>query len=130
VTSYLVLDAACRRTDLAEAYALRHAYRLRDPKVDIVLASLLGDNWVAWRRVKKQVDGYRVRLMEFAEPQVRAHTLKAFGRAYLSVPLGVLEAQTGTSWAELRGRFGVGWELGEGEGDERRVVIRKVQARS
>ncbi|KAK4241966.1 hypothetical protein C8A03DRAFT_40673 [Achaetomium macrosporum] len=130
VTSYLVIDAACRRADLAEAYALRHTYRLRDPKVDLILASLVADNWVAWRRVKKQVDGYRVRLMEFAEAQVRTHALKAFGRAYLSLPLGVLEAQMGVSWAELRERFGVGWELGDGEGGERRVVIRKVQGRS
>jgi len=124
VVGYLILDAACRRGDLAEAYALRNRYRLGDAKVDAVLRALAGDNWVVWRRVKKQVDGYRAKLMEFAEGRVRGHTLKAFGRAYLSVPVDVLEAQTGAGWAELRSGYGVGWEL-----DGTRVVIRKVQGR-
>ncbi|KAL2021318.1 hypothetical protein VTK56DRAFT_7289 [Thermocarpiscus australiensis] len=132
--AYLVLDAACRRGDLAEAYALRHAYRAAlggggggDAKLlDGALRALAQDNWVAWRRVKSGVDGHRARLMEFAEARVRAHTLKAFGRAYLSVPVAVLEAQTGSSWDELRERDGVGWELSE----DGRVVIRKVQSRS
>lgn len=124
VVTYLVLDAACRRGDLAEAYALRNRYRLGDAKVDAVLRALAGDNWVAWRRVKKQVDGYRAKLMESAEGRVRGHTLRAFGRAYLSVPVDVLEGQTGVGWAELKTQYSVGWEL-----DGTRVVIRKVQGR-
>ncbi|KAH6856854.1 hypothetical protein B0I37DRAFT_396332 [Chaetomium sp. MPI-CAGE-AT-0009] len=124
VVAYLVLDAACRRGDLAGAYALRNRYRLCDAKVDAVLRALVADNWVVWRRVKAQVDGYRAKLMEFAEAGVTGHTLKAFGRAYLAVPVGVLEQQAGRDWDELKGSFGVGWEL-EGE----RVVIRKVQGR-
>ncbi|KAK4158083.1 hypothetical protein C8A00DRAFT_28981 [Chaetomidium leptoderma] len=147
VTSYLILDAACRRGNLTEAYALRNRYyRHRHQHqhqhqhrqgssgssgngddatkaaVDAVLRALAGDNWVVWRRVKKQVDGYRARLMEAAEGRVTAHTLKAFGRAYLSVGVGVLEEQTGRGWAELKAGFGVGWELEGG-----RVVIRRVR---
>lgn len=124
VVGYLVLDAACRRGNLAEAYALRSRHGLADAKVDLVLKALVGDNWVVWRRVKKQMDGYRVRLMDFAEGRIRGHTLKAFGRAYHSVPVGVLEDQTGCEWGELTGRFGVGWELDAGK-----VVIRRVQGR-
>ncbi|KAK3323901.1 hypothetical protein B0T19DRAFT_486179 [Cercophora scortea] len=100
-TSYLVLDAACRRGDLAEAYALRNAYRLRDAKVDGVLRALVRDDWVLWRRVKRNVDGHRARIMEFAEAGIRAHVLKAFGRAYLSVERSVLERQAGREWGEL-----------------------------
>ncbi|KAK4100906.1 hypothetical protein N658DRAFT_385198, partial [Parathielavia hyrcaniae] len=111
ITTYLILDTACRRDDLAEAYALhtqhQHHRRLR---TKAILDALTSDNWVAWRRLKRQVDLYRVRLMELAEDRVRGHTLRAFGRAYLSLPLGVLEEQTGCGWAELRGRYGVGWE--------------------
>ena len=124
VVGYLVLDAACRRGDLAGAYALRNRYRLGDGKVDAVLRALVADNWVVWRRVKGQVDGYRAKLMEFAEGRVTGHTLKAFGRAYLAVPVGVLEEQAGHGWGELKGSFGVGWEL-----DGEKVVIRKVQGR-
>ncbi|KAK3900269.1 hypothetical protein C8A05DRAFT_36106 [Staphylotrichum tortipilum] len=123
--SYLILDAACRRGDLATAYALRSTHKLRDNKIDAVLAALAADNWVAWRRVRGSVDGYRARLLDCAERRVRGHTLKAFGRAYLSLPLGVLEGQTGCTWGELREGFGVGWELEEGG----RVVIRRVQGR-
>ena len=124
VVGYLVLDAACRRGDLAEAYALRNRHRLADGRVDAVLRALAADNWVAWRRVRMQVDGYRARLMELAEARVRGHTLRAFGRAYLTLPLDVLEVQAGVGWAELRAKFGVGWEL-----DGKTVVIRKVKAK-
>lgn len=123
--SYLVLDAACRRGDLAEAYKLRNGYRLRDGKVDAALAALARDDWVAFFRVKKGVDGHRARLLEFAEDGVRRHLLKAFGRAYLSVPVRFLEASSGLEWEELRRRYAVGWELSDG-----RVVIRKIQGRS
>jgi len=123
--SYLVLDAACRRDDLGEAYGLRNAYRLRDAKVDAVLGALARGDWVAFFRVKKGVDGHRARLLDFAEDGVRRHLLKAFGRAYLSVPLRFLEASSGLEWGELRRRYAVGWEL-----DGERVVIRKIQGRS
>ncbi|OIW28566.1 hypothetical protein CONLIGDRAFT_383587 [Coniochaeta ligniaria NRRL 30616] len=123
--SYLVLDAACRRGDLAEAYRLRNSYRLRDGKIDAVLAALVRDDWVAFFRVKKGVDGHRARLLEFAEDAVRRHLLKAFGRAYLSAPVKFLEASSGLEWEELRTRYKVGWELDDG-----RVVIRKIQGRS
>ncbi|KAB5539514.1 hypothetical protein GE09DRAFT_1290604 [Coniochaeta sp. 2T2.1] len=123
-TSYLVLDAACRRGDLAEAYRLRNAYRLKDGKVDAVLAALVRDDWVAFFKVKGAVDGHRARLLEFAEDGVRRHLLKAFSRAYLAVPLGWLEGSMGMGWEEMRGRYKVGWELEGGK-----VVIRKVQGR-
>ena len=124
--AYIVLDAACRRGDLAEAYALRNRYRLRDAKVDGALRALARDDWVLWRRVGRAVDGHRARLMAFAEPHLRAHLLKAFGRSYLSVPLDFLEAQASATWGELREQHGVGWELA-GNG---KVVIRKIQGRS
>ncbi|KAK1831912.1 hypothetical protein QBC39DRAFT_306210 [Podospora conica] len=125
VVSYLVLDAACRRGDLAEAYALRNRYGLRDNKVDGVLRALVQDDWVLWRRMRRSVDGHRVKLMEFAEAGVRAHALKAFGRSYLSVGVEFLETQALASWGELTREYGVGWELSNG-----RVVIRKIQGRS
>ncbi|GAB1318699.1 hypothetical protein MFIFM68171_08909 [Madurella fahalii] len=129
--SYLILDAACRRSDLPEAYALRHRFRLADAKVDAALKALAHDNWVAWRRVKRSVDGHRARIMEFAEGGVRGHTLRAFGRAYLSVDLGFLEGAVGAGWEELRAGFGVGWELegGDAAKEGRVVVIRRVKAR-
>ncbi|KAK0736106.1 hypothetical protein B0T21DRAFT_383744 [Apiosordaria backusii] len=122
--SYLVLDTACRRQDLAGAFKLRREYKLNDKKVDGVLKALVGDNYVLWRRVKRGVDGYRVKIMEFAEGEVKRRTLMAMGRAYLSLPREFLEGQMEESWDGLRTKYGVGWELG-GEAGEK-VVIRRV----
>lgn len=124
VVAYLVLDTACRRRELAEAFALRLRYGLRDAKVNAVLAALVHDDYVAFRRVKRGVDGHRAKVMEWAEADVRMHTLKCFGRTYMSVGLEFLEATTGSTWDDLRRDDGVGWEL-----DDSRVVIRKVKAR-
>jgi hypothetical protein len=125
VVGYLVLDTVCRRGDLSEAYILRHGYKLRDTKVDAVLAAVARDNWVAFRRIKRSVDGHKSKLMELAEDELRLHTLKCFGRTYLHVDVEYLEKSTGKTWAELKGQHAVGWEL-----DGRKVIIRKMQART
>ncbi|SPO03980.1 uncharacterized protein DNG_06663 [Cephalotrichum gorgonifer] len=124
VVAYLVLDAACRRGDLADAFALRRSHGLKDGKVDAVLRALAHDNYVAFRRVKGAVDGHRASLMEMAEGEMRVHTLKCFGRTYLSVEREFLETWTATGWEVLRTRDGVGWQL---DGDK--VVIRRVKGR-
>ncbi|KAI0459719.1 hypothetical protein F5B21DRAFT_511350 [Xylaria acuta] len=124
VTSYLVLDTACRRNNLGEAFALRHQYRLKDSKVDAVLDALTHDNYVEFKRLKQRVDGHRAKLLEYAEEPMRGHLLKCFGRTYLSVDLAFLETCADSSWARLTAEDGVGWEL-----DGSKVVIRKVKAR-
>lgn len=125
VVGYLVLDMACRQGDLSDAYILKRRYELRDPKVDAVLQALARDNWVAFRRVKGSVDGHRAKLMEFAEDDLRTHTLKAFGRTYLHTDLEYLERSTGRVWTELQDKNRVGWER-----DGQKVIIRKIQAKS
>lgn len=124
VTSYLVLDTACRRNNLGEAYALRHRYRLKDSKVDAVLDALAHDNYVEFKRLKQRVDGHRAKLLEYADDVMRKHLLKCFGRTYLSVDLSFLETSANSSWPRLTAEDGVGWEL-----DGSKVVIRKVRAR-
>lgn len=124
VVAYLILDTACRRRDLAEAYALRHRYKLADGKVDAVLGALVHDDFAAFHRVKRSVDGHKARLMGFAEDEMRTRTLKCFGRTYLSVDKQYLEQCTGSTWDVLKDSAGVGWEL---DGDK--VVIRKVKGR-
>ncbi|CAI4211873.1 unnamed protein product [Parascedosporium putredinis] len=124
VVGYLVLDAACRRGDLAEAYGLRRRYGLRDGKVLAVLKALTHDNYIAFGKIKDAVDGHKVSLMELAEPELRVHTLKCFGRGYLSVDKTFLERSTSSGWESLTSKDGVGWQL---DGDK--VIIRKIKAR-
>ncbi|KAI1086580.1 hypothetical protein F5B19DRAFT_130048 [Rostrohypoxylon terebratum] len=124
VVGYLVLDTACRRNNLAEAFAARHKYQLRDAKVDAVLDALAHDNYMEFNRLKRRVDGHKAKLLEYAEEGMRKHLLKCFGRAYLSVDLNFLEVCAGSKWANLTTDDGVGWELDGGK-----VVIRKVKGR-
>lgn len=125
VTGYLVLDAACRRADLAEAFALRNRLKLRDAKVDAILQALARDDFIAFGRVKRTVDGHQAKFLEFSEDSLRRHTLKCFGRAYLSVDVPYLEKATGATFLELVERDGVGWHS-----DGSKVVIRSIKGRS
>ncbi|KAI3332273.1 hypothetical protein HD806DRAFT_519048 [Xylariaceae sp. AK1471] len=122
VISYLVLDTACRRNNLGEAFELRHRYRLKDSKVDAVLDALTHDNYIKFKRLKQRVDGHRARLLEYAEEAMRRHLLKCFGRTYLSVDLSFLENCADSSWVRLTAEDGVGWEL-----DGTKVIIRKAK---
>ncbi|KAI8957242.1 hypothetical protein F5Y11DRAFT_340323 [Daldinia sp. FL1419] len=124
VVGYLVLDTACRRNNLAEAFAVRHKYQLRDAKIDMVLDALAHDNYVEFNRLKRRVDGHKVKLLEYANEEMRKHLLKCFGRAYLNVDLEFLESCADSKWGNLTAEDGVGWELDGGK-----VIIRKVKAR-
>lgn len=124
VVGYLILDTACRRSDLAEAYALRHRYKLRDPKVDGVLEALTHDNYILLKRLRMSADGHKAKLLDYAEEAMRRHALKCFGRGYLSVDLAFLEKCADANWMDLISNEKVGWEL---EGSM--VIIRKVKGR-
>lgn len=121
---YLVLDLACRQGDLAQAQVMRTKYSVRDSKVAATLKSLVHDNYHMFWKIKRSVDGYKAKLMEFAEDGVRKHALKCLGRAYLSVDIEFLENVTNSSWAKLVADDGVGWELQGGN-----VVIRRPKGR-
>lgn len=121
---YLVLDLACRQNGLAQAYSVRHSYRLHDPKVDAVLRALAHDNYFLFWRVKQSVDGHKAKIMEFAEDEIKRQTLKCLGRSYLNIDLPGLEHYTNTSWPSLTNDYGVGWQL---EGTK--VIIRKPKGK-
>ncbi|KAF3767190.1 hypothetical protein M406DRAFT_338010 [Cryphonectria parasitica EP155] len=125
VTGYLVLDAACRRGDLAEAMAIRSRCRLHDPKIDSILRALARDDYIAFGRLRKSIDGHKAKFLEFCEDTMRRHTLKCFGRAYLSVDLDFLELATGSAFSQLVQQEGVGWHL-----DGTKVVIRSIKGRA
>ncbi|KAK3203390.1 hypothetical protein GRF29_112g1153178 [Pseudopithomyces chartarum] len=116
----LVLDQACRQNDLPLAHETRLKYGYKDRRVETVLKALVQDNWVAFWKMKKAVDGYQRSVLEFAEQGVRVHALKCLGRGYLSATKGFVERSADRKWAELT-KDGVGWELV----DENKVIIKK-----
>ncbi|RDL42168.1 Uncharacterized protein BP5553_02147 [Venustampulla echinocandica] len=121
---YLVLDLACRQNDLAGAYAVKHKWGLKDSKVDVVLHALTHDNYFLFWQAKRNVDGHKAKLMEFAEDGMRRQTLKCLGRSYLSIDLPSLEAIANSPWPSLTKDCGVGWQL-----DGATVIIRKPKTR-
>jgi hypothetical protein len=121
---YLVLDLACRQNDLAAAYVVRQEYQLHDAKVDAILQALAHDNYFMFWRIRRSVDGYKAKLMEFAEDGMRKQALKCLGRSYFSIDLPSLEEYTNSSWSSLTKVHGVGWQL---EGTK--VIIRKPKPR-
>lgn len=122
--TFLILDAACRRRDLAEAFSLRQEFKIKNYRLDLTLQALVHNNFTLFYKVKSVVERYQIKLMEWAEDDMRMHMLKCYGRTYLSVDLKFLERTTGRTWSELKEKDGVGWELDEG-----RVTIRRVRAR-
>ncbi|RDA90690.1 hypothetical protein CP533_3925 [Ophiocordyceps camponoti-saundersi (nom. inval.)] len=123
VAGYLVLDTACRRRQLSEAFELRRRYGLRDAKVGVVLSAMVHDNLFAFCRVKRAVDGHCARIMEWAEADLRLHALKCIGKTYFQLDVDFLERVTASSWDELKRRDGVGWEL-----NRKTVTIRKPKS--
>lgn len=125
VTGYLVLDAACRRNDLAGAFTMRHRHQLHDPKVDAILRALVRDDFMSWIRLRRSVDGHKAKILEFYDDNMRRHTLKCFSRTYLSVDTDYLEKATAATFAQLVEKEGVGWHS-----DGSKVVIRSIKGRS
>lgn len=104
---------------------MRKKYAVRDWKVDRVLEALVRDDWCAFWKVRRIVDGgYRV-LMGWAEERMREHVLKVLGRAYLSADRAFVERAADREWSRLVAEDGVGWVL-EGSGV---VTIRKMKGR-
>lgn len=131
MTSYLVLDMACRQGEMASAYSLRSQSKLRQSYdsrvVDGILSAVVTQNWVSFWRVRQTVDGYFRALMQWSVPELRRNTLKALGRAYMTCDLDwVLQSAAGgeMAWDELASKEKIGWVL---EGSK--VIIRKPKAK-
>lgn len=118
--SYYILDLACRQGDLLGAHTARLLYNYKDRRVEMVLRALVDDNWVVFWKMKKCVDGYQRRIMEFAEQGMRVHALKCLGRGYMQADRRYVERVAERTWDDLV-KDGVGWELVEGG----KVLIKK-----
>lgn len=121
---YMILDQACRQADFAGARDTKVRFQYKDRSVEALLGALVSDNWVAFWRVKRSVDGYQRAIVGMAEQGVRVNALKAIGRAYLVCDRRWVEDSAGRKWEDLKAD-GVGWELEEGG----KVVVRRVKAK-
>ncbi len=130
MTTYLVLDLACRQQEMAKASSLwsnckaHQGYESRT--TDEILRVLVTGNWIGFWRVRRKVDGYLRALMQWCVPNLRRNTLKTLGRSYLNCDVEwILQSATGgeMSWEELVEAESVGWIL-----DGSRVTVRKPKS--
>ncbi|KAF2818993.1 hypothetical protein CC86DRAFT_363398 [Ophiobolus disseminans] len=119
-----ILDLVCRQGDYAGAREVKLRYAYSDRRVEMVMSSLVADDWVNYWRMRRSVDGYQRSVMQWADGGVRVHALKCLGKAYLRADRRFVERVAERGWEELVSD-GVGWELGEGD----KVVIQKPKAR-
>lgn len=130
VSTWRILDAACRIGDLAGALRLRAVLDIKDSNVDAILRAYVHGEWGAWWGAKRRVDGHARAIMEMGEERVRRAGLKVIARAYLSVEKEFVERVAGRAWGEIVKGDGVGWELVEGDGGKGgMIVVRKVKGR-
>lgn len=131
MTTYLILDLACRQDELARAYGLRsnsatrHGFHSRD--VDEVLNAVTTRNWIGFWGVRRRVDGYVRAVMQWAIDGMRRDALKALGRTYMGCDLRwVLQCATGEdmTWEELVRKENVGWIR-----DGNKIIIRKPKVK-
>jgi hypothetical protein len=122
--AYHVLDLACRQSDFNSAFMIRLAYHVKEWRVNMVLRSLISDDWVMFWRMRNRVDGYQRCLMSWAEDKMRLHVLKCLGRTYFTAKKAFVEKATEKSWEELI-KNGIGWELK----DANTVIIRKPKSK-
>jgi hypothetical protein len=131
MTTYLILDLACRQRDLAGAYALRSSSKTKfgfeSRNVDNILAAVATGNWISFWRVRRKVDGYVRAVLHWQIEHVRKNALNAIGRAYMGCDVRwILQSATGgeMTWEELVEKENVGWIK-----EEDKVVIRKPKYR-
>lgn len=118
---------------MGAAYELRARararYSFRSDLVDRVLAALMHDDWVAFWRARKGLDGYMRRVTNWAVDRVRRHALKAIGSAYLNVDLkwivvGCTGDGEGWTWETLVEKEKLGWEK---EGNK--IIIKRPKSK-
>ena len=132
MTSYLIIDLATRQDDPRAAFALRHNSRVRfryeNQTVNRILRSIMTNDWVAFWRIRRKVDGYLRAILYWQAEKLRKIALKTIGRTYMTCDVKyILASTTGSemTWEELVKAEDVGWAL---DGDK--VIIRKPKSRT
>lgn len=116
MSAYLILDLATRQADLSNAYALRYNSRVKfgfeNRNIDMLLHSIVNNDWVSFWRVRRKVDGYLRAILHWHAEKLRKTALKAIGRSYMSCDIKwILEIASGSelTWEELVKKEDVGW---------------------
>ena len=132
MTTYSILDLACRQEDLASAFALRarscERFGYANTNLDRILASLVTNNWLLFWKVRRKVDGYVRAILYWKIPTVRKTALKMIARSYMTCDLDwIMLCATGheMTWMELVKSENVGWIRENND----KITIRKPKSK-
>ena len=127
MTSFLIVDFAARQRDLGSAFALRYNSRVgfgfRNRNIDMLLQSIVTNDWVLFWSTRRKVDGYLRALLHPYVDRLHMSVLKAIGRSYMACDVQwIVSSATGNEldWSELVKKENIGWIR---DGDK--VIIRK-----
>ena len=132
MTTYLVLDLACRQNALSSAFSLRaqrkSSQNYENKTVDAILNAIITSNWIAFWKIRRKVDGHIRAILRWSIDDIRRTSLKAIGRSYLTCDLEwILHLSSGgeSNWDDLKEKENVGW-LREGD----KVIVRKIKPKA
>ena len=121
ILGFYVLDLACRQDDLAAAWGIKSRYGLADVRIEPVLKAIIHGNWCRFWSLHDLVNAHQKALMECAGNRMRMHTLKCFGKTYISVERIFIEKSVQRPWEELREEDNLLWHS-----DRNIVIIRRI----
>lgn len=107
---YHILDLACRRNDLAQAYHVRNQANYRDARLDMILRAVVHGNWHKFWNAYQSADEYQRSLMEWYSNDMRKHVVNCIGRCYLMVAKSHVETAAASSWEYLQKENSLGWD--------------------
>jgi len=116
--AYYVLHLACVLGELNEAYLIRHEFRNNggteesNPQVkscwsnvDVILRSLVRNDYWSWSRIRQNVGLHSRRLMDMGEDLIRKRAVACLSKAYFELQRVWLEDVVGMSWVEFQRRY-------------------------
>lgn len=133
VTTYMILDIACRQCDVEGAYELRAKAKAEfgygNPVVDGVLRAVLYEHWTMFWNARREAEGYSKVLIDWASDWMRLRALKVISKSYITIDLEYLircctGEKDGMTWEELVEKESLGWIR---EGDK--IVVRRMRPR-
>lgn len=111
ISSYHILDLACRQRDINAALLAKLELSVQESKINQILSAITRGDWVAFWKIEKSMDAYQTQLVSEASNRMRRHAVESLGKAYLSADVHYLERTTQMTWGDIQDVYNVQWSL-------------------
>ena len=111
ISSYHILDLACRQKDINAALLAKLECSVQDPKINQILSAITRGDWVAFWKVETSMNAYQSQLISEASARMRRHAIESVGKAYLSADVHYIEKTAQMTWGNIQDVYNVEWSL-------------------